>query len=1431
MLTLANSTNNNVITLQPASSGTGSNTVTLPNETGQICTTAGSAACTAVYAAASGSGSYVNLQGSTPGTVQTGSLNISGTAIAGYFSGNGASLTSLNGSNISSGTVASTYLPNNITYQGNSFNGVSQLVQTNASGNISIAGSITGVGLNAGTGSITGTGGATITGTTSINVSGSSTTSIGNSTGGISLLGPVSMSSNSLSTSGSITAGSIASSSIDANTSTPNNQLVIGASYAQNISVGYSVANASVYPNGSSTININNGGTTGSKTYSYAVTGVTSGGTESSVLYTGTTILGNTTLSTTNYNYFSFSTNVSYSYYKIYRMGSSGNSSGSNYGSYKGQLGVSTTTSGTNFYCTAPSGGAIACYDKAIYPIALNTFPTNTSFYGYQITAIINGQETPVQSVAYGTGNGVFTGSSYGSYSASGTNSYINQNTYTITGYNGASFTSAMNGGTIVYADGTTATITYVSSTTLTSSVNKYVTTGKTPPGGGAYTIFYSAVSGYNLINWPSVTNATGYNVYRSYNANNPSTTGQIASNISGNTVTDTGNLLNSTLPSFQNASINAPLTLNTNGVTNQSSLTINRTLGATNTGNTISTLNTSSYSNDTYSTSNYTNLNNSPGSNRYIVAAVNLRGSTSAPSSVTYAGYSMHQVGSVYIASTHSTTIWALKEREIAALPLGSNTVYVTIASSLYTTITAMELQNVDQTIDLWNAGYSPAPTSIYNNNTLAGLTSSINPSSSTDSLYIVNSMMNNNGTSSSQPNPTVAGTLTQLSTDDNYTATAESWSTLWKVNSTLMPTTSVSITPTQATPGTWNLSVMLALHANNGNPFSNTASAASITNTCSVACVDNSNVLALTQSSSTSTGAVLSISNSGSGADIALGSGLITSAATTSGNSNGVVLQSGSSGSGSSGSVTIKSGGGVFGNSGDINVQTSSTYTGTGGTSGNINITTGSQNNGYGGNAASGNITITTGTVGAGETANSGSITIGAGSNSGSGSAGNVIFKNGSNSSSAYTFQNASGSVALGINTSGATSNTITNPSFEGGSTSGWSGWGSGTLASDCTQGYSGSCALKITSTAANGGVYYSTTELTNVTFNEVSFYATAFTSTPVTGLQVGYGTSSSSQTPCTASGTNANLFSPNSASSTVSQYNWTQYTCVIFPPSSGSTNYIFISSTNASDVFDIDAVQWVSAYTTPFIYNPVGQITLGGTITSPVALQNLANSTNSLQISNASGTSLLAADTTNMQIVIGTGANTVALSSSGVTLYGTAQRARTITLTPEYSGAVLDNGSGDPGYSSSVGTMTAGFDSSASIGSSYGENYYQWTTSQSSAQSYDVVARIPLPSDFSSFNGSTPISINTKGSSGGSVTAYLWDTGSATSETNWSYTGPGCSISVTTSWVKNTGCTVSGSNSADGIMTLRIKMVAAASGGTTQLGNISLKYLSKW
>jgi hypothetical protein len=63
----------------------------------------------------------------------------------------------------------------------------------------------------------------------------------------------------------------------------------------------------------------------------------------------------------------------------------------------------------------------------------------------------------------------------------------IAQSGTTITG-TGTAFTSTMTGGTITYSDGTSATITYVSGTSLTSSVSKTVTAGST------YSIYYGGL-------------------------------------------------------------------------------------------------------------------------------------------------------------------------------------------------------------------------------------------------------------------------------------------------------------------------------------------------------------------------------------------------------------------------------------------------------------------------------------------------------------------------------------------------------------------------------------------------------------------------------------------------------------------------------------------------------------------------------------------------------------------------------------------------------------------------------------------------------------------------------------------------------------------------------------------------------------------------
>lgn len=71
-----------------------------------IAGASGSATCS--------NGNCLSLQASTPGAQENGNINISGTAIAGSFSGNGSGLTTLNASSISSGSLSDSRLSSNV---------------------------------------------------------------------------------------------------------------------------------------------------------------------------------------------------------------------------------------------------------------------------------------------------------------------------------------------------------------------------------------------------------------------------------------------------------------------------------------------------------------------------------------------------------------------------------------------------------------------------------------------------------------------------------------------------------------------------------------------------------------------------------------------------------------------------------------------------------------------------------------------------------------------------------------------------------------------------------------------------------------------------------------------------------------------------------------------------------------------------------------------------------------------------------------------------------------------------------------------------------------------------------------------------------------------------------------------------------------------
>lgn len=184
------------------------------------------------------------------------------------------------------------------------------------------------------------------------------------------------------------------------------------------------------------------------------------------------------------------------------------------------------------------------------------------------------------------------------------------------------------------------------------------------------------------------------------------------------------------------------------------------------------------------------------------------------------------------------------------------------------------------------------------------------------------------------------------------------------------------------------------------------------------------------------------------------------------------------------------------------------------------------------------------------------------------------------------------------------------------------------------------------------------------------------------------------------------------------------------------------------------------------------------------------------------------------------IGTATDGVDISAAnGIVLNGTARRTRSIQLMPEYANSVLDAGSG----SNNTGTMTSKLDLTNR------RNYYKWTTASGTAQSYDVVVQVPIPNDFSAWANTTPISIDTYTSdtTNGTVTIEARDTaGTVVTGINFASVTP----TATTTWQTKSAGTITGTYTAGGYMTLRIRMTSPT-GGDVRIGNIKLDYLTKW
>ena len=238
----------------------------------------------------------------------------------------------------------------------------------------------------------------------------------------------------------------------------------------------------------------------------------------------------------------------------------------------------------------------------------------------------------------------------------------------------------------------------------------------------------------------------------------------------------------------------------------------------------------------------------------------------------------------------------------------------------------------------------------------------------------------------------------------------------------------------------------------------------------------------------------------------------------------------------------------------------------------------------------------------------------------------------------------------------------------------------------------------------------------------------------------------------------------------------------------------------------------------------------LAVGGSIAQSIAsdgsvlFQNITNSATAFVVQNAAGVTALNIDTTTNTITLGSVASGNYLtfdSTNGLVAKGSARHTKTILLTPEYAGAVLD-ASNDPNCTSTNnGTMTAGYDGTNRM------NYYDWTSSQSTGQCYDVVVQVPIPSDFDGWVGTPDIEMKKKDSTG-TVDYGITVIPSSGSDANYSnYAGSG---TLSPAWTNMASNPLSGTYTAGDYMTIKVGM-SAANGANVWLGNIKLVYYSKF
>lgn len=275
------------------------------------------------------------------------------------------------------------------------------------------------------------------------------------------------------------------------------------------------------------------------------------------------------------------------------------------------------------------------------------------------------------------------------------------------------------------------------------------------------------------------------------------------------------------------------------------------------------------------------------------------------------------------------------------------------------------------------------------------------------------------------------------------------------------------------------------------------------------------------------------------------------------------------------------------------------------------------------------------------------------------------------------------------------------------------------------------------------------------------------------------------------------------------------------------SSTGNFLFRVNTDSASAFAIQNASGTSAIN---VDTSANQITLNDATTINNTALVSTTSASAFKIQDASAVTLFNADTSTSTITLGSlasGNYITFTAAGGLTAYGTAQHTKNIALTAEYAGGVLyggDTGGANCSINSN-GTMTSGYDTSSNQMS-----YYVWTSPQTTSQCYDVIVRVAIPSDFSSWSGTPSIKLKTDSTANSSYAISIIKSDGSTYDSSYgsAYTSPG---TLGTSWANMATSSLDSSGyTAGGYMTIRIRMTAKNS-ANLQLGDIVLTYNSKF